>query len=316
MPLEATFAADSNRGYGFGLSSAAPGLKLTSRTLPVTFNMNGFAKGGTSSLWFVGANGSTSAATSSDGITWTTITASRGMYYNFAGNPGTSYVSGDGNNIQYSSNGTSWTLGSSYWSGSLGFMKYFPAISVYIKKLSGSAMESGNTTGVNWSNRPGTSYTAYDGSSNGNVVGWPTYGASYFEYTTTSSWTSINATSSSLPSTKNWVGTAYDSVNNKFVVFDDNVNLAYSTSGTGSWTQITRPSQSGVSYQMASDGGGGAYFLGGYDSYLYSTDATSWINVPMTGYGSGFYYQGRWDSANSRFLIMKQNSTQYFTGTI
>jgi hypothetical protein len=293
-------------------SKSTPGLQLTPRTLPVTFYLNGFAKGGTSSKWLVGSFSSTAAATSTDGITWTTVTASMALIYTLAGNPGTSYVTGGGSTINRSPDGTSWAAATPVYSGSSYWLKYFPVISAYIKSNTGSAMEYGSTNGATWT-ATSSGFTSYDASTNGTIVGFPSYNQQYFQYTNAASFPSIFTTSVNLGSTKNWIGTAYDSTNNKFVCYDDTTVLAYSTSGTSSWTTISRPAFTGTQ-EMSNDGGGGAYFLGGIGSYLYSTNATTWTKVDMAAYGSSNYYYGRWDSANSRFLIMKNNSTQYFTG--
>jgi hypothetical protein len=309
MPLEATFAADSNRGYGFGIGSQA-GLVLTQRTLPVTFNLTGVVRGGTSSNWLVGSNGSTSIATSSDGITWTTATASQALYPYAAGAPGSTYVTVDGTNARYSSTGATWTTTATYWSGAVGFIKWFPNISVYFYKRTGSAAESASSAGSTWSNRAGTGYTAYDGATNGTTTGWPTYGSQYFEYTTSGSWTSITSPGASLPSTKNWIGAAYDSTNNKFVVYDDSGVAAYSTSGTSGWTQITIPTLSGYTYSTSNAAGNGVYVLAGTGGYLYSTTGTTFEKISL---GSGDHYAA-YDSTNTRFLIMKGNSTTYYTG--
>ena len=296
-------------------SKSTPGLILTPRTLPVTFNLNGFAKGGSSSLWMVGSSGSTAAATSSDGITWTTVTTSIALKDSLAGNPGSSYFSGNNTGTGARSNdGTSWASVTMQWSGNTGFVKYFSNISAYIRKMYGAAMEYGSTNAATWTDPSQTNYTALDAASNGTTIIWPTYGNQYIEWTSTSQWTTVNGFVS-LPATKNWCGAAYDSVNNKFVVYDDTTSLAYSTSGTGSWTSATRPAQTGVGYQMSNDGGGGAYVLGGYASYLYSTNATTWINVPLSGSSGNGYITARWDSTNSRFLLMNSATTNYWTGT-
>lgn len=307
MPLIETLAGASAKGYGWGATPAAGGLTLTQRTLPVTYNLIGYQKGGSSDLWLIGSAGSTSIATSSDGITWTTATASQALLSAISAKPAGQYVTADGSTVRYSAAGTTWSSATPYWTGSMTFLRYWGgAVLSHFKKLTSSAAES-SSAGSTWTNRSGTNYTGYDQVNNGSLFGFPAYATSYFMYTDNASWASF--TQGTLPSTKNWLGGAYDSTNGKFVVFDDSGTGAYSSNGT-SWTQITLPTLSGYTYASSSDGGNGCYVIGGTSGYLYSTDATTFKKITMP---SGDYY-AQYDSANTRFLIMKSASTTYYTG--
>lgn len=304
-PILSARGGMSAGAYGWG-AIKSEGLILTPRTLPITFVMTGFQKGGSSTKWLIG-NGSTSIATSTDGITWTTATANTALEYRVAAKPGGNYVTASGSAIRYSSDGITWTSASPYWTGPMTWLRYWggSTIQSFVQKFTSSSAAS-SSSGTVWNNRPGTTYTSYDQASDGNMSGMPGYGTAQWVYTNNANWT--NFLTSALPATKNWISAAYDSINGKFVVLDDSGTGAYSSNGT-SWTQITVPTLSGYTYAQSSDGGGGVFAFGGTDGYLYSTDGIVFKKISMP---SGDYYF-QYDSSYSYFLMMKLSSTTYYT---
>lgn len=291
------------------------GLNLTQRTLPVTYSLSTYQKGSNGNVWLVGSSGSTSIAYSSNGTTWTTSTINVGLKshlggdYNSAGPQGR-FVTADGNTtVSYSITGigSTWSSASANYSGSLASFRYTP-VTGYIKKYSDSSLES-SPNGSSWTIRTGALYGAYDIAYSNTITLFPAYGQDKVNYTTNATWATISQ--ANLPSSKYWIGAAYDSVNNRFIVYDDSGNLAYSSNGT-TWTQISIPTLNGYSYAASNDGGGGAFVLGGSGGYLFSKNGTTWTkqNLP-----SGTYY-AKWDSTNNIFLLMTGSSTTYYTGTI